>query len=190
MTGQKRRYVLLDRDGVLNVDRPGSVCSFGEIEMIPGVAEAVAEIDRKGYRILVITNQACISRGDLSVEELDRIHAWIGQRIEDAGGHIHGWYVCMHGDADNCGCRKPAPGLILRAQQEHGFRCPDTWMIGDAARDIQAAMAAGCRPGLVLTGKGRSFVHELPADSVFNDLSDFARSLPPVSDGPTGDHDE
>lgn len=181
MTVSARRYVLLDRDGVLNVDRPGSVCSLAELEMLPDVADAVAEINRKGYGVLVVTNQACVSRGDLDPEELERIHLEIERRISAASGAIEGWYVCPHGDGDKCECRKPAPGLILKARLDKGFSCPDTWMIGDAPRDIQAALAAGCRPGLVLTGKGRTFSHDLPSESVFEDLSHFASSLVPAN---------
>lgn len=177
MTGSAHRYVLLDRDGVLNVDRPGSVRSLAELEMIPGAAVAVAEINRKGFGVLVVTNQACVARGELSIEELGSIHAEIERQVAESGGRIDGWYVCTHGDGDRCDCRKPAPGLIFRAQRDHGFASTDTWMIGDAMRDIQAAEAAGCRPGLVLTGKGRTFPCQLPSEAVFEDLSDFARSL-------------
>jgi len=172
--------VLLDRDGVINRDLPGSVCSTSDFELLPGAARAIAEMNRKGYHVLVITNQACVGRGDLTPAGLEAIHRLLQRRLAGHGGRIERFYVCPHTDADNCDCRKPRTGLIERARADYGFQPAATWMVGDSARDIEAALGAGCRPGLVRTGNGvdgnlHAHVRE------FEDLSEFARELRDLS---------
>lgn len=174
-------YVLLDRDGVINVDRPGSVLHRREFELLPRVGEAIAQMNRKGYRVLVLTNQACIGRGELSWEELSQIHSLMQRLIVDAGGSVDAIYVCPHVDGDNCDCRKPRPGLVRQAQLQHDFRPVDTWMVGDAQSDIEAAITAGCRPALVRTGKGAAVRHVRDV-AIFDDLAHFARNLPDSRD--------
>ena len=173
-----RHYVLVDRDGVVNVDLPGSVLRLGDFELLPHVAEAIAQINRKGYGVLIITNQACIGRGELSWAELDAIHSLMHKLVARAGGRIEAVHVCPHVDEDGCACRKPRPGLIQQAQRQHDFACADTWMVGDAGRDIEAAVNAGCRPALVRTGQGSTVAGaDVPT---FDDLRHFAAQLPPV----------
>ena len=169
--------VLLDRDGVINVDRPQSVLHRREFRLLPRVGKAIAEMNRKGYRVLVLTNQGCIGRGELSWQELGLIHELMQRRIVDAGGRIDAIYVCPHVDGDHCDCRKPKPGLVRQARLRHDFDPADTWMVGDAERDIEAAINAGCRPALVRTGKGAA-VRSGPDIAVFDDLAHFARQLP------------
>jgi len=170
--------VLLDRDGVLNVDLPGSVGSLSELRMIDDAPGAVALLTEKGYRVLVVTNQAVVARGRMSRDELDRIHELMDAIVSRAGGRIDRWYVCDHDDAAGCACRKPKPGLIEQARRDFAFTAADTWFVGDAERDVVAAQAAGCRPGIVLTGKGRSTSIRFPRIPSFATLTEFARSLP------------
>ena len=169
-------YVLLDRDGVINVDLPGSVLSREEFELLPGAAEAIAELNRKGYRVLVITNQGCVGRGELQPAGLEAIHEKMLNEVAHAGGHIDEIYVCPHIDEDGCDCRKPKPGLINRARSDYDFDPAVTWFVGDTARDVGAAKNAGCRPGLIRSGHqgAEDFDDNL---SVFDDLSHFAREL-------------
>jgi D-glycero-D-manno-heptose 1,7-bisphosphate phosphatase len=133
-------------------------------------------MNRKGYRVLVLTNQSCIGRGELSWQELRRIHALMQRRINAAGGSIDAIYVCPHVEDDDCDCRKPKPGLVRQARLQHEFKPVDTWMVGDAQRDIEAATNAGCRPALVRTGKGAA-VKSGRDMAVFDDLAHFARNL-------------
>lgn len=169
-------FVLLDRDGVLNVDRSHSVRDRSEFELISGATEAVRLINDKGYRVVVVTNQACVGRGDLATDELDAIHRILRREIREAGGQVEDIYVCPHVDADECECRKPNPGLLHQAQQDHGFELADTFFIGDDDRDMRAAQNAGARPAVVRTGKGDRW--NPPADvPVFDDLADFAAQL-------------
>lgn len=170
------KYVLLDRDGVINQDRPGSVLSRAEFALLERVPDAIALLNRMGYRVLVVTNQACVGRGDLSREELDAIHALMREKIAAAGGHIDEIYVCPHTDEDDCECRKPRTGLIDRARRDFGFIAEDTWLIGDDLRDIEAATAAGCRPAIVYTGKLSE--DQLPGGvTAHRDLMNFAEHV-------------
>ena len=173
-------FVLLDRDGVLNVDLPGSVNSLREMALIPRAAEAVALLNRKGCRVLVATNQACVGRGQLSRETLEEIHREMETQIAAVGGKIDEWFVCAHRAEEHCACRKPKPGLLLQAAQRYGFDLATTWFVGDSGRDVEAALAAGCRPALVLTGKGETARREHPELPVFDDLLAFAQAFPSI----------
>ncbi len=178
-TPSSTRVVLLDRDGVINRDRPGSVCELGQFEMLPGAADAISRLSHAGYQVIVVTNQACVGRGDLSPEELTRIHRMLDQEVNAAGGHLAAILVCPHTDADGCACRKPKPGLIEQARARYAFEPGDTWMVGDSMRDVEAALSAGCRPALVRSGK--PLPDELPAGlPVFADLAGFVDRLPGI----------
>ncbi len=169
--------VLLDRDGVLNVDRPTGVHGLDELALEAGAAEGVALLARAGFTCLVITNQALVGRGELSPAGLEAIHTELARRIAAGGGSIAGWYACAHRAEDGCACRKPRPGLLERAQREWGFTPAQTWFVGDAERDVAAARAAGCRPALVATGKGAVSARALTDVPLFPDLPAFARAL-------------
>lgn len=173
-------FVFLDRDGVINQDRTQSVCHRSEFELINSVPDAVRQLNEKGYRVIVITNQACIGRDELDPDELGVIHEQMVKSVEAAGGRIADIYVCPHTDADECECRKPRPGLLKQAAAEYDVRLSDTWFIGDDERDMQSAIAAGCKPGIVRTGKGAQWT---PPDEVpvFDDLHDFASHIVPVA---------
>jgi D-glycero-D-manno-heptose 1,7-bisphosphate phosphatase len=167
------RTVLLDRDGVLNVDRPDYVLSIDQLQLERGAAAGVAALTAAGFRLLVITNQACVGKGLITQAQLDAIHAEMISRLAATGGRIDGLYLCPHRDGEGCRCRKPLPGLIEQAQREHGFDPADTWLVGDAGRDLEAAHAAGCRAALVRTGKGSRTVAPQGVP-VFDDLPAFA----------------
>ncbi len=173
-------FVLLDRDGVLNVDRSHSVRDRSEFELIDGAPQAVRTINDKGYHVIVVTNQACVGRGELATDELEVIHRILLQNVREAGGEIEDIYVCPHVDADECECRKPNPGLLYRAQEDYGFNLEKTFFVGDDDRDMQAAQNAGARPAIVRTGKGSRWQ---PPESVptFEDIADFARTLRPAA---------
>jgi D-glycero-D-manno-heptose 1,7-bisphosphate phosphatase len=176
MTDNASRFILLDRDGVINEDRPGSVRSESDFVLLPHVSEAIAELNRKGYRVLVITNQACVGRGELTLDELERIHESMLRDVRVTGGEIERIYVCPHTDEDECDCRKPRPGLLNRARQDFGFEPSQTWMIGDAGRDVAAAISAGVRAALVRSDREPAYS---PPDDVpvFDDLMHFAQEI-------------
>ncbi len=176
MDGSEASFVVLDRDGVINENRPDSVCSPDEFALLPGAAEAIATMNRKGYQVLVATNQACVGRGKLMVSGLAVIHDKMHDMIGRAGGTIAAVYVCPHTDADRCECRKPRPGLLNQARRDFGFNPSVTWMVGDSVRDVEAAAAAGCRQAFVCSGVGEASAVDSDVP-IFDDLMHFVREL-------------
>jgi histidinol-phosphate phosphatase family protein len=163
------RAVFVDRDGVINRNRPGGVVSWDDFEFLPGALEGLARLTQGGYRVVVITNQANIGRGLLTRARLDDLHRRMRQEIMTAGGAIVAVYHCEHLPEDECDCRKPAPGLLLQASAELGIDLTETYFIGDHDTDLQAALAAGARPLIVRSGRGRDMAgtaHALVADDL------------------------
>ena len=146
--------ILLDRDGVINKDLPQSVRSLGDFEILPGVCEAIGRLTRAGHKIAVVTNQAVVGRGEMSEDELERIHAYLHQEVKNAGGRLDHIYVCTDTQVEPHQRRKPAPGMLLEAMEAFSSPAHQTLFIGDADRDMEAAHRAGCRMLLVRTGKG------------------------------------
>lgn len=146
--------IFLDRDGVIVENRMDYVKSIAEVEFIPGALEALARLAQHSPRIVIVTNQSAVGRGLLTLEALDQINAYILDHIARARGRIDGVYVCLHPPNEGCDCRKPAPGLLLRAARELEIDLPASVMIGDNVTDVRAAHAAGVRPILVHTGLG------------------------------------
>jgi D,D-heptose 1,7-bisphosphate phosphatase len=182
--------VFLDRDGTLNVEVE-RVRTPDDLQLIEGAAEAVRMINRSGLRAILITNQAVLARGDCDEATLRQIHA----KLETLLGREHAWldaiYYCPHhphsgypGEVPalkfDCACRKPKPGMVLRAREDFNLDLCNSWMIGDSAIDIRTARASGVRPVLVRTGKaGRdSSSHDIPDftfDSVLEAVAFIAR---------------
>ncbi len=176
-----RPALLLDRDGVINVEvnylhRPDDVV------LVPGVAHAIAQANAFEIPVIVITNQAGIARGKYGPVDL----AAVGQRIDQLLGsaRIDATYHCPHhpeGTVEElrieCECRKPRPGMLLQAAAEHGLDLGNSIFVGDKDSDLSAARAAGCGAVLVRTGYGAQVERELGAnhplyDHVFDSLSD------------------
>ena len=157
------RLVLLDRDGVINRENPRRLPddhpdnfirapeAWHPIRRSP---EAVAALNAAGRTVAICTNQSAIGRGLLSCAGLAAIHERMRMRLEAAGAHVHGIYVCPHRPDECCECRKPKPGLLLAAMRDFATPPEETCFVGDATRDMAAALAAGCEPVLVRTGRG------------------------------------
>ncbi len=145
--------IILDRDGVINRDSANFIKSVDEWEALPGSLEAIARLAVAGWQIAVCTNQSGIARGLLHPATLQDIHDHLRVQVQELGGRIDGIYACPHGPEHSCGCRKPAPGLLLAAARDLGFVLAGTPVIGDTARDLTAAANVGARPILVRTGK-------------------------------------
>ena len=156
--------IFLDRDGVINENQADYVKSWSEFRFLPGSLEAIAKLTQAGHRIVVCTNQAGIARGSLTIEAVEEIHRNMLAAIAEAGGVIEKVYYCPHGKDENCLCRKPRPGLLLRARDELGLDMSNAVFIGDSITDVRAAIAVGIRAVLVLTGLGleqfRKYHHE------------------------------
>ena len=176
------KLVILDRDGTINHDSEHHVRSPEEWRPIKGSIEAIARLTQAGYRIVVATNQSGIARGYFDTRTLLEIHEALQRAAAQAGGRVDAFFFCPHAADSACACRKPQPGMLLEAARRFNVSLEDTYMVGDARRDVEAAAAAGARPVLVLTGKGRKTKEEgkLPAGTqVFADLAAFAEHLAP-----------
>ncbi|MGE5740569.1 MAG: D-glycero-beta-D-manno-heptose 1,7-bisphosphate 7-phosphatase [Candidatus Aminicenantes bacterium RBG_16_66_30] len=177
-----KNAVFLDRDGVINRDRPDSVKSWEEFEFLPGVLEAFRLLARGPHRIIIVSNQSAIGRGLVSREAVDKIHALMIEAVRGVGGRIDAVYYCPHRPDEDCPCRKPRPGLLLRAARELDIDLPASWLIGDDLRDLESAVAAGVRPVLVRTGHGKdlpetALTRGLHGFDVFGDLLEAVRRL-------------
>lgn len=148
---ERRPAVILDRDGVLNV-RPARaeyVRTWSGFSWLPGAREALALFASAGFRVVVVTNQPGIARGEMTRAALEEIHEHMRAEAEASGGRIDRIYVCPHGWDDGCECRKPRPGMLFDAQHDLDLDLTRTVFIGDDERDAEAAMAAGSPSRLV-----------------------------------------
>lgn len=172
--------VILDRDGVINYDSPEHVKSPEEWRPIPGTLEAVARLNRGGYRVVVATNQSGLGRRIFDIEALNRIHEKMHQQLAMVGGGIEAIFFCPHRPDGGCRCRKPRPGMLLDIAQRLHVALDEVPVVGDAERDLQAARAAGARPVLVRTGHGARTLERLRDTTglaVYDDLAAFADAL-------------
>ena len=141
-----RRAVFLDRDGTLNRDT-GYVHSKQNWQWLPGVVETLKRFHAVGYLLVVVSNQSGLARGMFGEQDLRTLEAWINEDLAASNAVIDAWYYCPHLPeiTGPCDCRKPQPGLILRAAAEMNIDLARSWMIGDRVRDVRAGLAAGCR---------------------------------------------
>jgi D-glycero-D-manno-heptose 1,7-bisphosphate phosphatase len=164
--------VFLDRDGTLNRET-GYLHDWAAWRWLPGAPQALARLYGRGYRLVVVSNQSGLARGMYGTEAVDALHRRVNEDLAGFGAAVEAFYYCPHHPAftGDCPCRKPKPGLLLRAVEELGLECGHSWMVGDKIVDIQAGRAAGCRTILVRTGYGREAEPEAPADlPVVDDL--------------------
>jgi D-glycero-D-manno-heptose 1,7-bisphosphate phosphatase len=143
------KAVFLDRDGVLNRailrhGKPYPPATLEELEILPGVPQALAELKECGFLLLVVTNQPDVARGTQKRSTVETIHAALAKKLP-----IDSFFVCYHDDPENCECRKPKPGLLLEAAARYGLDLSLSFLIGDRWRDIDAGHAAGCRTVLI-----------------------------------------
>ena len=148
------KAVLLDRDGVINFDSPDYILTPEQWRPIPGSLQAIAALTHAGIPVAIVSNQSALGRGMFDTATMQAIHARMIAAIEAAGGRIAHTAYCPHAPEDGCDCRKPRPGLIVEALAALGIDAGDALMIGDSARDVEAAVAVGVRPVLVQSGYG------------------------------------
>ncbi len=156
------RFVILDRDGVINEDSDAFIKAPEEWVPIPGSLEAIELLTLRGYRIVVLTNQSGIARGYFDEAMLERIHARMLAAVEARGGRIEAIIHCPHGPEDFCACRKPRPGLFQQFAERFGVELTGIPAVGDSFRDLEAARAVGAAPILVETGKGERTLARYP----------------------------
>jgi len=167
----------MDRDGVICENRDDYVKSWEEFVWIPGAKEALSRLKSHGYIVIVITNQSAIGRGIISRETVDKIHQRMGEEVAQTGGKIEKIYYCPHKPDDSCSCRKPEPGLLLRAVEDLKLDLRTSYLVGDAITDIEMGHKVGSRTIMVKTGKGLSELADkarwkIQPDYIAQDLSE------------------
>jgi histidinol-phosphate phosphatase family protein len=147
----RRPAILLDRDGTLNERAPQAtyITHPDQFRWLPGAREALRHLHGRGYRVIIVSNQAGVNRGVLTAADVDAVNAKMRTEAAAAGGNIDAIYYCPHDWEEGCACRKPRPGMLFQAQRDHLLDLTRTWFIGDDERDAQAARAAHCNPILV-----------------------------------------
>ena len=131
--------VFLDRDGVINVDRRDYVKSWVEFKFLPQVFEALRILNKNKLRVIVVTNQSAVNRGLMSIDTLKEIHRKMLAQVEKHSGRIEAIYYCPHTPSEGCECRKPKPGMVLRAVKEHAINLARSYVVGDSERDVELA---------------------------------------------------
>jgi D-glycero-D-manno-heptose 1,7-bisphosphate phosphatase len=174
------KLIILDRDGTINEDSDEHIKSPEEWKPIKGSLEAIGRLVQEGYRIVVATNQSGIARGLFDTQTLFSIHDTLQRAAAQVGGRVDAFFFCPHAESAACMCRKPQPGMLMEAARRFNVPLKSVYMVGDAQRDLEAAAAAGARPVLVLTGKGkktREAGNLPPGTQTFADLAAFADHL-------------
>ncbi len=138
------RFLLLDRDGVMNVNRPDYVKSFEEVCFYQDALEAIELLNRNGIGVILISNQSGVNRGLIHPDDFWKTHEGIIRHVEEYGGSILAAFYCPHRPDEKCECRKPAPAMILTACRFAGIDPEQTYFVGDHESDIRAAENAGC----------------------------------------------
>ena len=174
------KLVILDRDGVINEDSDDYIKSPEEWIPIPGSLEAIARLNREGYKVVVVSNQSGIARGLFDTDTLARIHTKMFDAVRARGGNIEAVFFCPHGPDGGCRCRKPLPGLFEELADRLKVSLSGVYAVGDSERDVLAARAVLARPALVRTGNGRATLKrgkQIAEVPVFDDLAAFADAL-------------
>ena len=173
------KLIVLDRD-VINQDLERPVADPDEWTPIPGSLEAIARLHQAGWHVAVATNQSGLSRGLLALDTLHAIHQRMHETVNQAGGRIDVVAFCPHKDSDQCGCRKPAPGMLYTISERLNIDLSTVVVVGDSLRDMQAAMATAAKPVMVRTGKGQKTLdnnkglEHIPA---YDDLASYVNTL-------------
>ena len=175
---RRRRFVVLDRDGTINVDRHFLADPAG-LELIGGAAEGMRRLAQLGLGLVVVTNQSGVGRGIVDNDALAAIHDEMARQLEAVGVRLDGVYWCPHRPEDGCACRKPRTGLLERAAAELSFDPTEAFVVGDRPRDIEMGRAVGATTLLVRTGHGARFEREgrIRADHVVDDLREAAEVI-------------
>lgn len=175
---RKRRFVALDRDGTIIVERQ-YLSSPDQVELLPGAGAGLRAMSELGLGLVMVTNQSAVGRGYFDLARLEEIHGRLRELLLAEGVELEGTYICPHTPEDGCDCRKPLPGLLLRASGELGFDPADAVVIGDKPCDIELGRGVGATTILVRTGYGAE--HEaagtVTPDHVADDLVEAADFL-------------
>ncbi|MBA2650268.1 MAG: D-glycero-beta-D-manno-heptose 1,7-bisphosphate 7-phosphatase [Legionella sp.] len=173
-----KKYIILDRDGVINYDSLAYIKTVEEFKPIPGSMEAIAQLTAAGYSIGLATNQSGVSRGLYTEETLQAIHKKMLNLVHSYGGNIEAIEYCLHLPVANCNCRKPKPGMLLNLAKRLNCSLNSIAFVGDRVSDIQAAIAVAATPILI-----RSIMTDLcelenyPQVQIYNSLHEYVQQM-------------
>jgi D-glycero-D-manno-heptose 1,7-bisphosphate phosphatase len=180
-SGAAARAAFLDRDGTVTKSVAYYITKPSQVELVDGAAEGIRLLRAKGYRVVIITNQAGVAKGILGEKDLAGLHEVMRSRLAAHGASVDAIYYCPHHPEGlierytmDCDCRKPKPGLLVRAAEEMGLDLASSVMIGDTERDVVAGKAVGCETFLV---KPPSYAQPTVADHVVTSLLEAARLI-------------
>jgi D-glycero-D-manno-heptose 1,7-bisphosphate phosphatase len=174
------KLVILDRDGVINYESDAYIKAPGEWRPLPGSLDAIARLTQTGHHVVVATNQSGVGRGLFEMATLNAIHDKMHRAVAQAGGRIDAVFFCPHAPEANCGCRKPKAGLYEEIGRRFNTSLKAVPCVGDSQHDLEAAVAAGGLPVLVLTGNGeatRRGGKAPPGTRVYKNLAEAVKSL-------------
>lgn len=178
---EKRPVLFLDRDGVIIVEKNFQI-DIGEMEFYPKAADALRAVDKRFLKV-VVSNQSGIARKRFTQDDVEKFNLALSEKLNKEGIRMDGWYFCPHGPGDNCTCRKPLPGMLLRAAEELSVELKESWIIGDKSSDILAGQNAGTKTILVRTGYAGKEPDAIPvkpdhiADNLYDAVQFINRSL-------------
>ena len=175
----RQNFVALDRDGTINVELYRPITDPGEIELLPGVIEGLARMSETGLGLFIVTNQSCVGRGQLTMENMDSVNNHLRNILASNGINLEGIYVCTHHPQEGCMCRKPKAGLLNIAASQLNFGSDNCFLIGDKISDIECGRNFGATTILVRTGYGATTESEASnvADYVEDDLQGAAKTI-------------
>jgi D-glycero-D-manno-heptose 1,7-bisphosphate phosphatase len=184
------KAAFLDRDGVINRKPPEGryVTSWEEMHFLPGVAPAIAQLNQAEFRVIVVSNQRCVAKGLITAADLDSMHKRMCEALATAGAIIDAVYYCPHEEQPCCGCRKPAPGMLLDAASRHEIDLTASWMIGDSEVDVRAGRNAGCKTAQIFIRGGAADGNaDVVAPSLLEAVHQILKSRNSVPDGVSAD---
>jgi len=169
------KAAFLDRDGVINEKAPEGayITRWEDVKFLPGVAEAISQLNRAGWKVIIISNQRCVAKGLIDIPQLEALHRRMCDWLAEHGGVIDAVYYCPHEKTiPPCDCRKPQPGMLLQAAGEHNIDMARSWMIGDSPSDVEAGRRAGCKTlHIAAGGKPPDQSADLRAKSLLDGVS-------------------
>ncbi|MCG2717283.1 MAG: D-glycero-beta-D-manno-heptose 1,7-bisphosphate 7-phosphatase [Nanoarchaeota archaeon] len=172
------KAIFIDRDGVINKDLGGYISRPEDFKFIEGVIEALKNLNQMEFKLIVITNQGGIAKGEYTEQDLESVHKKMVSLLENEGIRLTGIYYCPHHTSDNCDCRKPRTGMIEKAVKEHNIDPKKSFFIGDKTTDIQAGKDMGCMTFLVKTGYGgRDKICNVEPDFIVEDFFEASKRI-------------
>jgi D-glycero-D-manno-heptose 1,7-bisphosphate phosphatase len=185
------KLVIVDRDGTLCAEHEGFLQSPDDWTPLPGALDALARLNQAGWSVVIAANYPGLGRGLFDMATLNAIHARMNRELAAAGARVEAVFFCPHAPDEACDCRKPQPGLLRQIGERFKLDLSQVHVVGNSLADVQAAVAAGCVPHLVLTGRGAPAQTAplppafAPATQVHADLAAFATTFlgtPPAGD--------